>query len=134
VPYITGTAGCGYWTNLDGLVKIGQQIGKMWREDDAFKKVVGNCGQEFYVEEKQIIKHPGGIDSSETLLAVDLKNGSVVATEERRLGNGFPFAGWGIVTVAREFLKSSPSQDSPSGSLSPRAEGSRQDQASRGKS
>jgi len=22
-PYITGTAGCGYWTNLDGLVKIG---------------------------------------------------------------------------------------------------------------
>ena len=136
-PYITGTAGCGYWTNLDGMMKIGKQIGKMW-EDDVFKKVVGNCGQEFYDKEKQIIKHPGGIDSSETLLAVDLKNGSVVATEERRLGSHFPFSGWGVVTVAREFLKSSPSQDSPSGSLSPRAERSRQlslgDQASRGKS
>ncbi len=123
-PHITGTAGCGYWTNLDGMMKIGKQIGKMWREDEAFRKVVENCGQEFYDKEKQIIKHPGGIDSSKTLLAVDLKNGSVVATEERRLGEGFPYPGWGIVTASRE--KSSPSKDSPSGSLSPRAERSRE--------
>ena len=57
-------------------------------------------------------------------------------TEERRLGNDFPYPGWGIVTASRE--KSSPSQDSPSGSLNPRAEGSREvsleTQASRGKS
>ena len=135
-PHITGTAGCGYWTNLDGMMKIGKQIGKMWREDEAFRKVVENCGQEFYDPEKQIIKHPGGIDSSKTLLVVDLKNGSVVATEERRLGNDFPYPGWGIVTASRE--QSSPSKDSPSGSLSPRAEGSRAVssvvQAGRGKS
>ena len=135
-PHITGTAGCGYWTNLDGMMKIGKQIGKMWREDEAFKSVVENCGQEFYDPEKQIIKHPGGIDSSKTLLAVDLEKGSVVATEERRLGNDFPYPGWGIVTASRE--QSSPSKDSPSGSLSPRAEGSREvslvAQASRGKS
>jgi CubicO group peptidase (beta-lactamase class C family) len=104
-PYITGTAGCGYWTNLDGLVKIGQQIGKMWREDEAFRGVVQNCGQEFYDAEKQVIKHPGGIDSSKTLLSVDLNNGSVVATEERRLGNDFPFPGWGVVTAARNLDK-----------------------------
>ncbi|MFM6972890.1 MAG: serine hydrolase, partial [Alphaproteobacteria bacterium] len=80
-PYITGTAGCGYWTNLDGLIKIGKQIGKMWQEDEAFRGAVQNCGQEFYDKEKQIIKHPGGIDSSKTLLSVDLNNGSVVVTE-----------------------------------------------------
>ena len=70
------------------------------------------------------------------LLVVNLKNGSVVVTEERRLGNDFPNPGWGIVTASRE--QSSPSKDSPSGSLSPRAEGSREvslvAQASRGKS
>lgn len=95
-PYITGTAGCGYWTNLDGLVKIGKQIGKMWQEDEAFREAVQKCGQEFYDEKKQIIKHPGGIGSSKTLLSVDLINGSVVATEERRLGSDFPFPGWGV--------------------------------------
>ena len=121
-PHITGTAGCGYWTNLDGMMKIGKQIGKMWREDEAFKSVVENCGQEFYDKKNQIIKHPGGIDSSKTLLVVDLEKGSVVATEERRLGNDFPYPGWGIVTASRE--QSPPSKDSPSGSLSPRAGGS----------
>jgi len=109
-PYITGTAGCGYWTNLDGLVKIGQQIGKMWREDETFRGTVQNCGQEFYDEEKRIIKHPGGIDSSKTLLSVDLASGSVVVTEERRLGSDFPFPGWGVVTTARNLDKEQANQ------------------------
>ena len=55
-------------------------------------------------------------------------------TEERRLGNDFPYPGWGIVTASRE--QSPPRKDSPSGSLSPRAEESRkvslETQASRG--
>lgn len=109
-PYITGTAGCGYWTNLDGLVKIGKQIGKMWQDNETFREVVQNCGQEFYDEKKQIIKHPGGIDSSKTLLSVDLNNGSVVVTEERRLGSDFPFPGWGVVTAARNIGKEHPDQ------------------------
>lgn len=104
-PYITGTTGCGYFTNLDGLVKIGRQIGKMWQEDEAFRGAVQNCGDEFYDKEKQIIKHPGGIDSSKTLLSVDLNNGSVVVTEERRLGNDFPFPGWGVATAAANLGK-----------------------------
>lgn len=104
-PYITGTAGCGYWTNLDGLVKIGQQIGKMWQEDAAFRGAVQNCGQEFYDKKLNIIRHPGGIDSSKTLLSVDLNNGSVVVTEERRLGSYFQFPGWGVVTTARDLGK-----------------------------
>ena len=104
-PYITGTAGCGYFTNLDGLVKIGKQIGKMWQEDEAFRGAVQNCGDEFYDKEKQIIKHPGGIDSSKTLLSVDLNNGSVVVTEERRLGSDFPFPGWGVATAAANLGK-----------------------------
>ncbi len=138
-PHITGTAGCGFWTNLDGMMKIGKQIYKMWQEDEALKRVVENCGDEFYDKKNQIIKHPGGIDSSKTLLVVDLKNGSVVVTEERRLGNDFPYPGWGVATASREkSLESSPSKDSPSGSLSPRAEGSRAVssvvQAGRGKS
>ena len=104
-PYITGTAGCGYWTNLDGLVKIGKQIGKMWQEDTAFRDAIQNCGQEFYDEKLNIIRHPGGIDSSKTLLSVDLNNSSVVATEERRLGSDFPFPGWGVVATARDIGK-----------------------------
>ena len=104
-PYITGTAGCGYFTNLDGLVKIGKQIGKMWHENEKFREVVNDCGSEFYDKEKQIIKHPGGIDSSKTLLSVDLNNGSVVVTEERRLGSDFPFPGWGVVTTATNLGK-----------------------------
>lgn len=104
-PYITGTAGCGYWTNLDGLVKIGKQIGKMWQEDTAFRDAIQNCGQEFYDEKLNIIRHPGGIDSSKTLLSVDLNNGSIVVTEERRLGSDFPFPGWGVVATARDLGK-----------------------------
>jgi hypothetical protein len=104
-PYITGTAGCGYWTNLNGLVNIGKQIGKMWQEDAAFRGAVQNCGQEFYDEKLNIIRHPGGIDSSKTLLSVDLNNGSVVVTEERRLGSDFPFPGWGVVNAARDLGK-----------------------------
>jgi len=104
-PYITGTAGCGYWTNLDGLVKIGKQIGKMWKKDKEFRDAIQNCGQEFYDEKLNIIRHPGGIDSSKTLLSVDLNNGSVVATEERRLGSDFPFPGWGVVATARDLGK-----------------------------
>jgi len=111
-PYITGTAGCGYWTNLDGLVKIGKQIGKMWQEDTAFRDVIQNCGQEFYDEKLNIIRHPGGIDSSKTLLSVDLNNGSVVATEERRLGSDFPFPGWGVVIANRNINKEQELQES----------------------
>jgi len=85
----------------------------MWREDEAFKGVVQNCGQEFYDEEKQIIKHPGGIDSSKTLLSVDLASGSVVVTEERRLGNDFPFPGWGVVTTAINLDKERSDQKQP---------------------
>lgn len=109
-PYITGTAGCGYWTNLDGLVKIGKQIGKMWQEDESFRGAVKDCGEEFYDEKKQVIKHPGGIDSSKTLLSVDLTSGSVVVTEERRLGSDFPFPGWGVVTTARNLDKEQANQ------------------------
>lgn len=112
-PYITGTAGCGYWTNLDGLVKIGQWIFKMWQDkDETFKDTVINCGQEFY-DKKEIIKHPGGIDSSETLLSVDLASGYVVVTEERRLGSHFPFPGWGVVTTARNLYKKQLNQEQP---------------------
>ena len=101
--YITGTAGCGYWTTLDDLVKIGRYVHGMWHEDERFRDVVKDCGQEFYDEQKQLIDHPGGIDSSETLLSVDLKSGTVVAMEERRLGEKFGYrspAGWGVMTAA----------------------------------
>jgi len=112
-PYITGTAACGYWTNLDGLVKIGQQIGKMWQEDKKFRETVQNCGQEFYDEKKQIIKHGGAIDSSTTLLSVDLASGSVVVTEERRLGSYFTFPGLGVLATARNLAKEQSNQKQP---------------------
>ena len=40
-----------------------------------------------------------------TLLSVDLNNGSVVVTEERRLGSDFPFPGWGVATAAANLGK-----------------------------
>ncbi len=78
-PQIVGSPAGGYWMTASDLAKFGQWIYKKTRADNCFKMLIEKYGQEFYVADRQLIVHAGGLPSSMAFLSISLKTGGIIS-------------------------------------------------------
>lgn len=80
-PHIYGSLACGYWTTLEEMEKFGKHLCERWQDED-FREVVKDCGDEFYNPKTNSIQHHGGIPSSQTWFSVNLNDQTIVFSED----------------------------------------------------